>query len=81
MLLSDIAIVANILLSSERDRASAEAILYALYLYSLDLLHKYIQSNPTIHRRRSGTSHVAVWKWFKDSILNVFTFVREYLPF
>jgi len=50
----------------ERERTSAEVILYALYLYFLGLslrsTSKAIQPFGE-EGRKEGRSHVAVWKW------------------
>ncbi len=63
----DKAIAANILsyLMSlfERERTSAEVILYALYLYFLGLSFRNTSKAIQPFEKERGRSHVAIWKW------------------
>jgi hypothetical protein len=62
----------------ERERTSAEVILYALYLYFLGL--SFRNTSKAIQPfEEKGRSHVAIWKWVQRFIQNVFTVVKEYL--
>jgi hypothetical protein len=60
-------IAANILSYSmsilERERTSAEVIVYALYLYFLGLSFRNISKAVQPFGEERGRSHVAVWKW------------------
>ena len=50
----------------ERERTSAETILYALYLYFLGLSNSeiHLKQSNYLEKREGGRSHVvAVWKW------------------
>jgi hypothetical protein len=49
----------------ERERTSAETILYALYLYFLGLSFRniHVKQSNYLEKRERGRSHVAVWKW------------------
>jgi hypothetical protein len=57
--------------------------MYALYLYFLGLSFR-ITSKPIQPFGEEGRSHVAIWKWvqrFNESILHIFTVVKDYLLF
>jgi putative transposase len=47
----------------ERERTSAEVILYALYLYFLGLSFRNTSKAIQPFGEEGGRSHVAVWKW------------------
>ena len=47
----------------ERERTSAETILYALYLYFLGLSFRNTSKAIQLLGKGRGRSHVAIWKW------------------
>lgn len=47
----------------ERERTSAEVILYALYLYFLGLSFRNTSKAIQPFGKEEGRSHVAIWKW------------------
>jgi putative transposase len=47
----------------ERERTSAEVIMYALYLYFLGLSFRNTSKAIQPPFEEEGRSHVAIWKW------------------
>jgi putative transposase len=47
----------------ERERTSAEVIMYALYLYFLGLSFRNTSKAIQPFEEEEGRSHVAIWKW------------------
>ena len=83
--LKDKAIATNILSYSmivlQRERTSAEVILYALYLYFLGLSFRNLQGYSITIWGRRKKKPCRYGNGFRDSILDTLTVVKEYLLF